>query len=465
MSIRVASALLLALLLLSARAGALEVTLPQHERVELPNGTVLILSEKHDVPLVGLEAIMHGGAITDPEGLSGLSSLLARVMQHGAGERDAAAFAEAIESVGGELDASADLEALRVSADFMSRDAELMIELVADMLQRPTLAEEELEKLRDRSINLIKAAKGGNPGQLLPNYGNAYLFGNHPYGNPVGGSEATLGAITHKDLLAYYEGFVGGDRLIISVVGDFNLAAMKARLTAAFGEWRAAAVPLPALTAASKTTERKVLLIDAPNATQTYFWIGNLGVAIDYPGRAELNLANTVFGGRFTSMLNTELRVKAGLTYGARSTIRRRSLPGSVVISSFTETGTTVDAIDLAIEVLDTFRDDGLDDEMMLSARNYIMGQFPPRLETAPQIAAQLAMLEQYGLDASYIDNYGAALEGASQDSVAAVIEDVYPSADNLSFILIGDAASIREAVTKYGPVTEISINEPRFRN
>jgi predicted Zn-dependent peptidase len=102
---------------------------------------------------------------------------------------------------------------------------------------------------------------------------------------------------------------------------------------------------------------------------------------------------------------------------------------------------------------------------MLLSARNYIMGQFPPRLETAPQIAAQLAMLEQYGLDASYIDNYGAALEGAEADSVAAVIEAVYPSTDNLSFILIGDAASIREAVTKYGPVTEISINEPHFRN
>ncbi len=230
MSIRIASAFLLAFLLLSSRSGALEVTLPQHERVELPNGTVLILSEKHDVPLVGLEAIVRGGAITDPEGLNGLSGLLARVMQHGAGERDAAAFAEAIESVGGELDASADLEALRVSADFMSRDAELMIELVADMLQRPALAEEELEKLRDRSINLIKAAKGGNPGQLLPAYGNAYLFGAHPYGNPVGGSEATLGTITHKDLLAYYEDFVGGDRLIISVVGDFNLVAMKARL-------------------------------------------------------------------------------------------------------------------------------------------------------------------------------------------------------------------------------------------
>lgn len=464
MTLRAIFAATFAAILLVSRAAALEVALPSHERVELPNGTILILSEKRDVPLVGLQAIVRGGAVTDPDALNGTASLLADVMQHGAGKRDAAAFAEAVESVGGELYAAADLEALSISADFMARNAELMIELVADMLMRPTLAEDELEKLRERSINLIKAAKGGNPGQLLPNYGYARMFGEHPYGNPIGGSETTLAAITHESLLKYYDDFVGGDRLIVSVVGDFNAEAMKSRLTAAFGGWRAAEAPLPALTPAPKIAGRSVLLIDAPGATQTYFWIGNLGVAIDYPRRAELNLANTVFGGRFTSMLNTELRVNAGLTYGARSTLQRPSLPGAVVISSFTETSTTVEAIDLALEVLDTFRRSGLDDDMVLSARNYIMGQFPPQLETAPQVAAQLARLELYGLDASYINAYGAALEAATEESIAAVIDDVYPSADDLSFILIGDARAIREAVGKYGTVTEMSINEPHFR-
>ncbi len=452
------------LCLLAFSAGALELRLPAHERVELANGTVLVISEKHDVPLIGLEAIVRGGAVTDPEGLNGLASLLAKVIQYGAGKRDAAAFAEAIESVGGELSASADLEALRISADFMARDAELMIELVADMLQRPALDEEELEKLRERAINLIRAARGGNPGELLPNYGNAFLFGTHPYGNPVSGSETTLAAVTHEKLLDYYRDYAGGDRLIVSVVGDFNMTAMKARLTKAFGDWRAAAEPLPELVAAARPAGRKVLLINAPGSAQTYFWIGNLGVAVDYARRAELDLANTVFGGRFTSMLNTELRVNAGLTYSARSLLQRPSLPGAAVVSSFTETGTTVEAIDLTIEVLETFRRRGVGDEMLLSSRNYIMGQFPPRLETATQIASQLAMLEQYGLGVSYINDYGAALAAASSESIAAVIEEVYPVADDLSFILIGDADSIREAVSKYGPVTEMSIDEPLFR-
>ncbi len=184
----------------------------------------------------------------------------------------------------------------------------------------------------------------------------------------------------------------------------------------------------------------RVLLVDKPGATQTYFWFGDKGVAIDYPQRAELNLANTVFGGRFTSMLVTELRVNTGLTYSARSTIDRRSQPGSVMIKSFTETGTTVEAIDLAISVLGRLLDGGLDDAMMASARNYIMGQFPPSLETGSAVASMLAFLEQHGLDRRYIDGYGAALAAATEESVAKSIAEVYPDRDSLVFVIIGDA-------------------------
>lgn len=441
-----------------------DISLPEYERVVLDNGVVLLISEKHDVPLVGLQATVRGGAIHDPEELNGLANLLAGMLEKGAGQRDPAAFAESVDAVGGRLSASAGLESIRISADFMARDSELLIELLADMLRRPTLDPDEFEKLRDRSINLIKAAKGSNPGDLLPGYGNAFLFENHPYGNPLSGSEDSLAGITHDDLLAFYENHVGADRLIISVVGDFNAEAMQGRLAAAFGDWRAAAAELADVPVAPRQTGRRVLLVDKPGATQTYFWLANIGVAVDYPQRAELNLANTVFGGRFTSMLNTELRVKAGLTYGARSLLTRPATPGSVVISTFTETSTTTDAIDMAMDVLQTLHESGIDDETIVSARNYVMGQFPPRLETAAQLAAQLAMLEEYGLDMAYVNDYVEALEAADATGITAAIADVYPATEDLVLVLIGDAAKIREAVSEYGPLTEMSISESRFR-
>jgi len=339
-----------------------------------------------------------------------------------------------------------------------------MIELVSDVLLRPTLAEEEFVKERERAIGLISAAKDSDPNNLMRYYANGFLFGTHPYGSPTIGSESSLARIGRDDLRSYYADHFGGDRLIISVVGDFDIAAMKARLTTVFGEWAPAAAELPVIAAAEKSVGGRVLLVDKPGATQTYFWIGNVGVDINYPRRAELDLANRVFGGTFTSMLMTELRVNTGLTYTARSVINRPAAPGSVTIRSFTETSTTIEAIDLAVSVLALLRDKGLSDEKVASARALILGQFPTRLETASSLANMFAFLEQYGLDRSYVDAYGSALEAAAAESIAMTINEVYPDLDELVFVLIGDADAIRDDVAKYGSVTEMSIMEPGFR-
>ena len=146
-------ALLLVLLVLCALDVAAQgVTLPEARRVELENGTVLLLNEKHDVPLIGLQATIRGGAISDPDDKAGLASLVAGLLEKGAGDRNAAAFAEAVDSVGGTLTASAGLETVTVAAEFLARDADLMVELVTDMLRSPRFDATETRKLRDRRI-------------------------------------------------------------------------------------------------------------------------------------------------------------------------------------------------------------------------------------------------------------------------------------------------------------------------
>lgn len=447
-----------------APLAAQEIALPEYERVVLENGVVLLLAEKHDVPLVGMQAVLRSGTAADPVERSGMASLLAALLQKGAGDRDAAAFAEAAAAVGGAISASADMESITVSADFLSRDAELMIELVADMLMKPLLAEKEFLKEQQRSIALIQAAKGSNPRALVGSYANAFLFGDHSYGNPPYGSEASLALISHDELLRHYEDHFGGDRLILAVVGDFDVTAMRTRLTDVFGGWQPAATQLAPIDAVERVTGHRVLLVDKPGAVQTYFLVGNVGVAIDYPRRAELQIANTVFGGRFTSMLMTALRTRGGLTYDARSSISRYSAAGTVYISSYTQTASTTAAIDLAIEALGELHRRGVNEDMIDSARNYIMGQFPPTLETASSLARLFAYLELNGLDRSYIDTFGAALGAATPVSVHNAISDIYPTVDNLVIILIGDADAIRDEVAKYGPLTEWSITATRFR-
>ena len=451
-------------ILYTGAVSAQGVTLPDAHRVQLDNGVILIVYEKHDVPLIGLKAIIRGGAVTDPDDRAGLASLLAGLLEKGAGDRSAAEFAESIDAVGGSLSARADLESITISAEFLARDADLMIELLADMLRSPTLDAAEMDKLRDRQINLIRAAKDGDLRRLNPLYGTAFLFDEHPYGTAIDGDEASLAKITHRDLRGYFADHVGSDRLIIAVAGDFDTASMTEKLTAAFADWEPAAAPLPEIEPPLPIEGRRVLLVDKPGATQTYFWIGNVGVDIAYAQRAELDIANTLFGGRITSLLMDELRTRAGLTYGARSVLLRPSMPGYVAMVSYTKTESTVAAIDLALALLMRMREQGFDEETIASGKNYILGQFPPELETASQLAGQFAELDALGLDESFINDYGNAVAMADSETIRSVINAVYPSPDDLVFVILGDAELIREDVARYGPVTEMAITEPRFR-
>jgi predicted Zn-dependent peptidase len=441
----------------------LRVAVPPFERVELDNGLTLLLMERREIPLIGFQALLRGGALADPHGKEGAANLLALLLEKGAADRDAFAFADAIAAVGGNWSTQGGLEAIAISGDFLSRDQALMIELLADLLQRPRLEPVEFEKLREREIELIRAAKDADLSGLLPIYGSAAIFGDHPYARAVGGSEQSLEGLTHGDVLDYYRHHIGADRLILAVTGDFDSAALRRQVTNAFGAWGRARAPAPEVRVPAHVTGRKVLLIDAPSSVQTYFSIGNVGVSRKYPERAALDVVNTLFGGRFTSMLNTELRIRGGLTYGVRSQLARPTQPGAWQMSSFTRTDATEQAVDLALDVFAKLKAGAVDAAALKSGKTYVIGQFPTQLETASQWAGQLAQLEFYRLDRSYIEEYGPALGAVTLDSATRVTTDVYPSSEDLVFVFIGDAVAIRNVVKKYGPVTEMKLSDPTF--
>ena len=438
------------------------VRLPDFERVELDNGLVLLLMEKHDVPLIAFHGRIDGGAVADPAGKAGSSEIVAELIQKGAGSRDALAFSQAIDSVGGTLGATSSREALSIFGEFMARDRSLMLELLSDMLTQPSLDEGEFAKIRDRSVQQIAAAKDSNPNALISAYFDALLFGDHPYGR--NGDETSLGKLTHGDVRAWFDANVGADRTVLAFVGDFDAKELRKNVDKAFSSWRKAGGQVTKVKRTSPSKGRKVLLVDKPDATQTYFWLGNVGVARDDADRVALDLANTAFGGRFTSMLNTELRIKSGLSYGARSYLGRERTPGTFAITSYTKTESTEEAIDLAIQVLGDLHTKGLDDETLSSVQKYVAGQFPPRLETGDSLAERLTEIEFYGLDRSDVDDYGKTIGAVTADEIGSVIKRIYPTGDNLTFVLIGNADAVREVAKKYGDVTEMKITEKSFR-
>ncbi len=445
----------------SATAAA-DIKLPDYQTVRLDNGATLLLTPRKDVPMVAASVLVRGGALADPAGKEGTADLLAEMLSKGAGSRDALAFAQAVDGAGGNLDFGSSSEALTANAQFLSKDTGLMLSLLADALLRPAMAPAEFDKLRKRAIDGIATAKDSDPRRLIGLYASGWLFRGHPYGRPAGGDETSLATITLDDLQAFRRQQMGGDRLVISIAGDFDPAAVTAQVRQAFGGWAKAEGALPQVAAKARESGRRVLLVDKPGATQTYFALGNVGSQRSDPAHAAQDLVQTAFGGRFTSMLNTELRVKSGLTYGAGSRIERPRQPGAVQITSFTKTDSTKAAIDLAIATLDRLHKDGLDAATLQSARNYIAGQFAPGMETAPQLASAIAWLALYGDGRDYIDGYLGQVAAATPAQVAAA-RGVFPASKNLVIVAIGDAAKIRTVMQSYGPVTEMKLTDPRF--
>jgi zinc protease len=445
-----------------AKAGG-GVHVPAHERFVLENGIKLIIVPRSDVPLVAFNAALRGGSLGDQPAKPGVASLLAGLLEKGAGKRDAFAFADAVEGVGGSFSAGANAESISVRGQFLARDQGLMLELLADALLRPRFDSEELDALRARHIEMIKAAKDADPSELIGLYGRSFLFHGHPYGRPVIGSETSLAAITQHDVLDYYSTNFGADRLTLVFAGDVDPAWLRRMVSKLFGRWKRVGTSVPPLVAAPRVRGREVLLIDSPGAVQTHFWIGNVGVDRRYPQRAALDLVNTLYGGRFTSIINTELRIKSGLSYGARSGFARGTVPGEFAIHSFAEAENTGKALDLTLQTLGRLERDGVTAEMLESARAYVLGQYPLNFETAADWAAALGEIELYGLGPEYIDNYGPALRNVTLQDTRQVIDEAFPSPDALAIVLVGDAAKIREQVAGYGAITDMTLMQPAF--
>ena len=458
---RTVSIILIAVFAFSG-ARAADIKLPEYQTLTLDHGATVLLMPRKDVPLIAANIAVRGGALADAPGKEGTANLLGEMLSKGAGNRTALQFAQTVDGAGGSLGFGSSREAIVANAQFLSKDSALMLSLLADALLRPTMDAAEFDKLRKRAIDGIANAKDSDPRQLIGTYTGGWLFRGHPYGRSTGGDETSLATITLADLQAYRQQQMGGDRLVIAIAGDFDANAVTAQLKQSFGAWPKASGNLPRVDAKARETGRRVLLVDKPGATQTYFWFGNVGSGFDDPARSAQDLVQTVFGGRFTSMLNTELRVKSGLTYGARAAIDRHVQPGAAAIVSFTRTDATQQALDLALSVLDTLHAKGLDAAMLESGRNYDLGQFPPQLETAPQLAAQLSTLALYGLGDDEINGYAQRLKALDLAAVNAATS-VFARSTDLAIVLIGDAKAIRDVAATYGPVTEMALADPRF--
>lgn len=442
-------------------ASVANYTLPSYEKFTLDNGLSVYLMEQKEVPLIDISVVIKAGAIEDGE-QAGLNYFTARNLTLGTQSLNKDQLDQSVDFVGADIFSTANLEFVTIGASLASKDNQKILPIVRDIVTQPRFDNDEFEKLKQRHILNLQQGKE-RPNSVINNYFNRLVFGNQGYGSVVKGDSQSIQNLTLAQLKQHYNKWYQPKNSAVIVVGDFDSKAMKHQLSGLFSNWKNTHdINATKVLKATKATQSKLLLVDKPDARQSTFLIGGKGVAKSNKDRVGISVINTILGARFTSWLNDELRVNAGLTYGARSRFGSYSQDGSFAISTFTKTETTIEAIDLALKTYARLWEKGIDEQTLTSAKAYVKGQFPPQFETSTELASLLVNMYGYQFDESYINTFEQQVDSLTIEKTKQLIKQYFPQ-ENLQFVVIGQADAIRDKLAKYGDISEVNINDVGF--
>jgi zinc protease len=420
-------------------------------RATLANGLAVLVLEDRRLPRFAAGFIApRGAAIEGPQEL-GLATFTATLMERGAGSRDALALAAAVEDLGAELDVSADWDTLRASVSGLSRDSEMLLGVLADVVRRPRFAAADAKRAVAEQRAALAQAKD-DPAALVMQHFMRALYDGHRLGAPVAGVDATVARFGPAAARAFHARVVTPSGAILWAAGDVDAAAFVAQAERAFGDMPASAPP-PLPPPPPGPTQRHVVLVDRPDLGQAQIAIGHEGIARDDPRRLEAQLFNAAFaGGGFSSRLMARIRATEGLTYGIGAQFLQYRVPGPYVVSTFTRVAKVEQLLASTFDELERVRRSPPAGDELERTRQQRIGSFPLALERTDAVMAALLDLDVYGLPRDALDTYRSRMRAITAEQIAETANAlVHP--ERATIVVVGPAGPLRPVLEKYGPV------------
>ena len=330
------------------------VELPHVSVRLLPNGLKLLMVERHSTSVVTLALVVRLGAADDPEELLGIAQMVTFLLDQGTTRRTDRRIAEALDRLGGMIQKEAEwddsLLAVTVLADYIEEGSELLADLVLNSVF-PSAA---VERQRQQMISALQLASQ-DPSYLADKVFEKVLFQGSQYGHPLDGTLASLERIRVEDLRAFHRRHYRPENAILALAGDFKLRRGRKLAEKYFGSWKsgnteaAGCSKLPAV----PPVQRRIIVIDKPDAVQTEIRVGNLAVSRDSEEYAAIEVTNEIFGGTAPNRLFEALRVEEGLIYGVQSHLDARKTTGLWVVETATRTGGTLKSLKIILREMD----------------------------------------------------------------------------------------------------------------
>jgi zinc protease len=429
----------------------LQVRLPRPTVTQLPNGLTVIVLEQHKLPTIAFNLWVKPGALADPKGLPGLASFTADMLREGTERRTSAQLAAQVDEIGASLNAAADFgsSVATVRAGGLVENTDALLDLLSDVVLRPTFPADELEKYKQRKLAVLEQERA-DPSFLAEEKLHQALYGEFP----AAVVEATPESVKHAapaDLKAFHDRYYRPGNAILGVVGDVKAADALRAVQKYFGGWQGAA-EAPSLPAVPKPTPAKVILVDRPGSVQTNILAGDLAIRRNDPDYVALTVMNRILGGGPAARLFLDLREEKGYTYGAYSEFSALVYPGVWEAETEVRNAVTDPALRDLFAELRKVRDEPVPADELDEARRSIVARFALSLERPEELLTDWLTVQYFGLPEDYWDTYPAHISAISPQAVQQVARK-YIDLDHLQLVCVGEAAQIRGVVAKYGAV------------
>jgi zinc protease len=428
---------------------------PAWTRSTLANGAELVVSEKHDLPLVSFTITISGGFNqADPVARRGLADMTAAIMSEGTTTRDGESLAGALQLLGTTVAVRIGGETGTIAFQCIASKFPATLDIVADMLVNPSFPPEALERLRAQRLVALTQARD-QPGAIASRVFPRIVYGDaHPYGQNI--TEATLKAITRDDVVAFHRAYFRPGQALVTVVGDVNAADAKASIEKALAAWprggEKPAFQYPAVPASRAST---IYLADKPGAAQSTFAIGTTGPPRSTPDYFALQVMNTMLGGMFQSRLNANIREEKGYSYGVGSSFAYGKGPGAFRAGGDIVSAKSDAALMEFMKELRGIRGERpITDEELSTAKDALTQRLPGTFASAQSINTAIVSLWTQGLPDDYYQQYAARIAAVRREDVVRVARQ-YVDVDHLVIVIVGDRSTIEGPLraTRVAPV------------
>lgn len=440
-----------------------QVNVPEVKEMTLPNGLKVVAVTRRNVPLVTVSLLVKSGAEQENQTEAGLANTTANLLLKGTEFRTATDIAQQIEFLGGSLNSSADWDSSTVNLNLISDKLGRALSIMSDSVIRPTFPAKELALLKKQTIDGLNVSLK-QPGSLLSYVADRFAYGQHN----SNGTPQTIVRINRNDVLDFYNKNYTPENAVLIFTGDISATQAFNFAKLFFNAWQKSNFQngnsSPNNTLRNPATNEiidRLLVIDLPDSGQaavgyaTKLKTGRIvcgeksGEEIDcssskiyYPA----SVLNSILGGGYSARLNQEIRLKRGLSYGARSNFDWRGFNSNFIATTQTKNESAAQVAELIKIEIQKLTDDSIVEDELIPRKAVVTGGFGRGLQTNNGLAARLRDIYLYGLNPDELNSYMTNVNDVTDSQIKDFASDNLKGGD---MIIVGDAKLFMDDLKK----------------